>query len=683
MQPETFGAFHQGQKPITASRQPGGSMLAPLAAVAVLGVLVVVPVINVFWEASAAGLTGYWTNVVTDPDTRAAIYLTLRVASFAVVLNLAFGLSAAWLLARFRFPGKNLLSALIDLPLTVSPVVAGFSLVLVFGAHGFLGPWLQELGVKVIFAEPGLVLATAFVTFPLVARQLIPLLEAIGPDEELAARSLGARGWDLWWQVTLPNLRWGLLYAILLCNARAIGEFGAVAVVSGRITGVTDTLPLRVEKLFQEYNLPGAFAVASLLTFLGVLTLGAKTALERKTRREIEARLQEIDRMTEHARDPLQTHPVPAGGPKPCIGLRHKAGENNHTPGIRIDKVTKRFGQFVALDRVSFDVPDGSLTALLGPSGSGKTTLLRILAGLEVPDEGAVFYGGDDITGQLPHHRNFGFVFQHYALFRHMTVYENVAFGLRVRRWPRERVDERVRELLRLVRLEGLEFKYPCELSGGQRQRVALARALAPEPRVLLLDEPFGALDAKVRRELREWLRRLHDQVGITSVFVTHDQDEAFEVADQVVILNRGNIEQVGTPVHVFNQPANAFVTEFLGHVNVFRGHVCRGLAQVGPFAVHYDEYPHEVPTEATAYVRPHELEVDRLPRGTQSLKAQVLRIHPLGSAVKLDVFALDFGVALRVDLPWDRLNQLGLRAGDTVFVFPKRMRIFVHNYQI
>lgn len=198
MQPETFGAFHQGQKPITASRQPGGSMLAPLAAVAVLGVLVVVPVINVFWEASAAGLTGYWTAVVTDPDTRAAIYLTLRVASFAVGLNLAFGLSAAWLLARFRFPGKNLLSALIDLPLTVSPVVAGFSLVLVFGAHGFLGPWLQELGVKVIFAEPGLVLATAFVTFPLVARQLIPLLEAIGPDEELAARSLGARGWDLW-----------------------------------------------------------------------------------------------------------------------------------------------------------------------------------------------------------------------------------------------------------------------------------------------------------------------------------------------------------------------------------------------------------------------------------------------------------------------------------------------------
>src|SRR5690348_8885843 len=223
---------------------------------------------------------------------------------------------------------------------------------------------------------------------------------------------------------------------------------------------------------------------------------------------------------------------------------------------IRVTGVTKRFGGFLALDNVTLDVPGGSLLALLGPSGSGKTTLLRILAGLESPDTGAVRYDDEDVTDVGVRERNVGFVFQHYALFRHMTVFENVAFGMRVRSWPAARVRERVRELLRLIQLESLEGSLPAQLFGGQRQRVALARALAAEPKVLLLDEPFGALDARVREELRHWLRRLHDEIHVTSVFVTHDQEEAFEVADLVAIMHRGHIEQVGSPREIFEQPA-------------------------------------------------------------------------------------------------------------------------------
>ena len=249
---------------------------------------------------------------------------------------------------------------------------------------------------------------------------------------------------------------------------------------------------------------------------------------------------------------------------------------------ISVKQVSKSFGSFRALEHVSLEVAGGSLVALLGPSGSGKTTLLRIIAGLEVPDAGTVLYQDEDVTEAAVKDRNVGFVFQHYALFRHMTVFENVAFGLRVRRWPRKRVKERVGELLRLIQLDGLAGSYPSQLSGGQRQRVALARALAPEPKVLLLDEPFGALDAKVRQDLRQWLRRLHDEIHVTNVFVTHDQEEAFEVADRVVIMNHGHVEQTGTPREIFERPANPFVMDFLGNVNVFHGHVVRGRMKAG-----------------------------------------------------------------------------------------------------
>jgi len=241
---------------------------------------------------------------------------------------------------------------------------------------------------------------------------------------------------------------------------------------------------------------------------------------------------------------------------------------------ITVTHVTKSFGTFVALNDVSLEVPPGDLLALLGPSGSGKTTLLRIIAGLESADGGSVRYHDADVTAAAVRERNVGFVFQHYALFRHLSVFENVAFGLRVRNVPRADVGARVRHLLRLVQLEGLGRSLPSQLSGGQRQRVALARALAAQPKVLLLDEPFGALDAKVRQELRQWLRKLHDELHVTSVFVTHDQEEAFEVADRVVVMNRGRIEQAGTPEEIFEHPANPFVMDFLGNVNVFHGHV-------------------------------------------------------------------------------------------------------------
>src|SRR5262247_107412 len=259
-----------------------------IAAVGVVGGLVIVPVINVFYEALARGAGTYMQNLLADPDTRHAIVLTLTVAPVAVALNVVFGVAAAWAIARYEFPGRTILTTLIDLPFSVSPVVAGLIFVLLFGLQGYFGPWLREHHFKIIFAMPGLILATAFVTCPFVARELIPVMEAVGTEEEIGALSLGANGWQIFWRVTVPNIKWGLLYGVILCNARAMGEFGAVYVVSGHIAGKTDTMPLRVEKLFQEYNLPGAFAVASVLALLALVTLFVKTTLEWRTRRELE-----------------------------------------------------------------------------------------------------------------------------------------------------------------------------------------------------------------------------------------------------------------------------------------------------------------------------------------------------------------------------------------------------------
>jgi sulfate transport system ATP-binding protein len=347
---------------------------------------------------------------------------------------------------------------------------------------------------------------------------------------------------------------------------------------------------------------------------------------------------------------------------------------------ISVQNVSKRYGGFVALDDVSIEAPSGGLLALLGPSGSGKTTLLRIIAGLEPADTGTILYRDDNITDRSARDRNVGFVFQHYALFRHMTVYENVAFGLRVRKWPEAKVRDRVHELLHLIRLETYGDRFPSQLSGGQRQRVALARALAPRPGILLLDEPFGALDAQVRQELRSALRRLHDEIHVTSIFVTHDQEEAFEVADTVVVMNRGRVEQAGTPAEVFEHPSTAFVMDFLGNVNVFHG--LAGQAVLGHNGNGADGLA-VLNGHAKVYIRPHELEIDRMPLGASSLRSKVLHINPAGPVVKVRLMAEEFGLAINVDLTQPRAQELGLRLGEHVYVFPQRVRVFVPDYSI
>jgi sulfate/thiosulfate transport system ATP-binding protein len=343
---------------------------------------------------------------------------------------------------------------------------------------------------------------------------------------------------------------------------------------------------------------------------------------------------------------------------------------------IAVKDVWKTYGAFHALRDVSVEVPKGELVALLGPSGSGKTTLLRVIAGLEAPDAGSVLYQNDDVTRRTARERNVGFVFQHYALFSHLNIYENIAFGLRIRKWKRDAIEERVRDLLRLIQLEGLEKRHPSQLSGGQRQRVALARALAPQPQLLLLDEPFGALDAKVRQELRVWLRRLHDEQHITSVFVTHDQEEAFEVADRVVVMDKGRVQQVGSPDEIFAHPANDFVIDFLGGVNVFHGRVENGHAHLGELVVPYPEYSDQRPLPATAYIRNHELDIDVRPHGHSNLEARVLRINRTGASVKLNLAAPERDVTAELD--HGRFEELGVRTGDKVYLYPRHVRIFV-----
>ncbi len=348
--------------------------------------------------------------------------------------------------------------------------------------------------------------------------------------------------------------------------------------------------------------------------------------------------------------------------------------------GIEVQRVSKNFGSFHALNDVSFSVNDGELVALLGPSGCGKTTLLRIIAGLETADSGAVLFDGHDATKHTARERNVGFVFQHYALFRHMSVFENVAFGLRVR--PRAlrpsdaEIDRKVHELLGLVQLDYLGSRYPAQLSGGQRQRVALARALAVEPKVLLLDEPFGALDAQVRQELRRWLRRLHREIHLTSVFVTHDQEEALELANRVVVMNKGVIEQQGTPDEVVEQPASPFVLHFLGNVNIFHGRVQDGQAVLGPLSVEYPDHPGAEPRDASGYARPHEFEVGRVDAGG-GFWAEVIETRIVGVIAKVELGAAE-GRSLQVELTRDEFDRLAAKRGERLYVRPRRLRVFM-----
>lgn len=347
---------------------------------------------------------------------------------------------------------------------------------------------------------------------------------------------------------------------------------------------------------------------------------------------------------------------------------------------IQLKNLTKNFGAFTALNNVSLDVQSGELLALLGPSGCGKTTLLRILSGLEFADTGSIHFDGEDATTQSVRARKVGFVFQHYALFRHMTVFDNVAFGLRVRRTgrpTRKEIRSRVDQLLELVKMGGLANRYPAQLSGGQRQRVALARALAVEPRVLLLDEPFGALDAKVRLELRRWLRRLHDEIHITSVFVTHDQEEALEVADRVVIMNHGRVEQVGKPDEVYHHPASPFVCNFLGNVNLFCCSIHCGQAYIGGIPFDLSEPPPVETQNAYVYVRPHQLEVGIDLTGPNRLPARIIHINAAGPTVKLELMS-QWGQVLFADVTHESHRAEGLKPGQDVFVSTKAMKVFV-----
>jgi sulfate transport system ATP-binding protein len=344
---------------------------------------------------------------------------------------------------------------------------------------------------------------------------------------------------------------------------------------------------------------------------------------------------------------------------------------------IAIENIHKSYGSFQALKGVSLTIEQSELVALLGPSGSGKTTLLRIIAGLEAPDNGTIRLNEEDTTRLSPSRRGIGFVFQHYALFRHMTIFENIAFGLRVLKGSlkpsKNDIRERVAELLSLVQLSTYARMYPDQLSGGQRQRVALARALAVQPRVLLLDEPFSALDAKVRKDLRNWLRRIHDELHITTILVTHDQEEALEVADRVAILNHGGLEQFGTPQQIYDQPVSPFVYNFLGNVNLFHGRLLADL-----FPATESRAAGRDPGSVVGFVRPHEFELSNtLPEDRRAILATVVRIHAAGPQVRVDVNVAGNNNLVAVEISKSRYSELDLKEGGEVFLSPHAIRVF------
>ena len=355
---------------------------------------------------------------------------------------------------------------------------------------------------------------------------------------------------------------------------------------------------------------------------------------------------------------------------------------------INVQNISKAFGNFHALTDVNLDIHSGELLALLGPSGCGKTTLLRVIAGLETPDAGSILFSGEDATDVHVRERNVGFVFQHYALFRHMTVADNVAFGLRVkprRERPSEKqIQAKVHELLSLVQLDWLADRYPSQLSGGQRQRIALARALAVEPQVLLLDEPFGALDAQVRKELRRWLRRLHDELHVTSIFVTHDQEEALEVADRVVLMNKGVVEQSGSPQDVWDHPASPFVYGFLGDVNLFHGRAHEGLLHLDGVAIDTPEHAGAQNAQAFAYVRPHDLDVQRYTPGASGIVAKLSRAIVVGPIARLELLPVEnnhpagHDPLIEAQIPAQQFRDLGFKEGETLVVSPRKARVFL-----
>ena len=531
-----------------------------------LFVMLILPLSYVMYTAFSKGIKVFLA-AVTDKYALHSIKLTIEVSLIAVVCNTFFGIFASWLITKFQFKGKKIISTLIDLPLTVSPIIAGLIYVLTFGRQSFIYPYLKAMGVRIIFAVPGIVLATIFVTFPFISRELIPVLTSQGTDEEEAAALMGANGWTIFWKVTFPHIKWPLLYGIVLCTARAMGEFGAVSVLSGHLRGRTNTMPLYIELLYQGYDFTGAFAVSAILVLMAVIILVLRSVLEYKGQQAARAagRIEtHYNRKAEQIMAELQ---------------------QDTEKYVELRNINKTYGTFKASNNINLGIEKGKLIALLGPSGSGKTTILRMIAGLETADSGDIIIDGKVVNDVPASKRGIGFVFQNYALFRYMTVYDNIAFGLKVNKWKKSDIKKRVDELIELVGLSGMAKRYPSQLSGGQRQRVAFARALAPNPELLLLDEPFAAIDAKVRQELRSWLRDMITKVGITSIFVTHDQDEAIEVADEIIVTNKGHIEQIGTPRQIYREPETAFMAEFMGHpVHVDRINKIKGFNQLDDF---------------------------------------------------------------------------------------------------
>ena len=346
--------------------------------------------------------------------------------------------------------------------------------------------------------------------------------------------------------------------------------------------------------------------------------------------------------------------------------------------GIRVERVSKQFGNFKAVDDVSLDVETGSLVALLGPSGSGKSTLLRLIAGLEASDTGRIWITGEEATDRSVQDRQVGFVFQHFALFKHRTVRQNVAFGLELRRWKRDAIKRRVDELLDLVQLKGYGTRFPSQLSGGQRQRVALARALAVQPRVLLLDEPFSALDAKVRKELRAWLRNLHDEMHVTTVIVTHDQEEAMEVADRIVVMNEGRIEQIGSPAEIYDQPATPFVMSFVGAVNVVpRAALLRQESgQPGQ-----DPSRQSLAETEPVFIRPHDVQVYITPQAG-SVPAQLRRLRHMGRDLLAEL-VLANGEVMTAQFPREQIDYQAIKPGDGLHIVSRQVRSFEPDYMI
>ena len=534
-----------------------------------------------------------------------------------------FGVPTALVLARNKFRGKSALQAVIDLPFAVSPVVVGVALILLWGSAGLFGFVENDLGFKIIFGFPGIVLASIFVTVPFVIREVEPVLHEIGTDQEEAASTLGSQWWQTFWRITLPSIRWGLTYGVVLTDRAH---------------------PRRVRRGDHGVVQPAG-------NVADPHTVGGRPVQPRRGVRRV--------RRVHAADDGGGDRPDRSGDPRrPTSTRRQGLRRHDMTTAITVRGANKHYGDFAALDNVDFDVPAGSLTALLGPSGSGKSTLLRAIAGLDQPDTGT------DHDQRRRRDRRAAAAARHrlrVPALRGVQASDRSRqrrrSACKIRKRPKAEIKEKVDNLLEVVGLSGFQTRYPNQLSGGQRQRMALARALAVDPQVLLLDEPFGALDAKVREDLRAWLRRLHDEVHVTTVLVTHDQAEALDVADRIAVLNKGRIEQVGSPTDVYDAPANAFVMSFLGAVSSLNG----------------------------TLVRPHDIRVGRNPdmaiassddsvQATGVLRATIDRIVMLGFEVRVELTSAADKTPFTAQITRGDAEALGLNEGDTVYVRATRV---------